>query len=531
MKLIYAPSAKRIIPYPPVGLAILSTSVFRRTGVTPEVIDLEIELNSAHYSGSPCSLYASRVTPSKVLRADLAREFVDYQAQLQSLVSLSENDCLGISVMGFEQLASALLLTRMALSKHNRVILGGRFWTHEGARQVLEAVGAQGDVTVTIGDGWEAIADFASGVDDVPRNSVTVRGGIIARGKIAPSMTPPEPEYSWANWGSYESFSARTYRCAASTRRAHLYVWDKRCNFRCAFCRVTSGSQAAIVAPAAAAAALASLSLAGVQQFNFMANELNPSRKYLLRFLSEIEDTVREPISWLTYLRADALERSDLQRVRRAGGKLVRFGVESGSQRMLDLMRKDYTIATVERSLAYSDEAGIWNHVNFMVGFPGESERDIRDTCDFIERNSAAIHSVRINPFYLPPDTAIAKEPEAFGIALTSFKDGWWEFRNLDGSPINPQIVEARIAEILQTCTKLNINFAGSDPFFLLDILSRFEDRASALAYLKKEFPFYWEPAPTDVYKAKLGGYSLEQGWEHTILKRGRNYSLAICTD
>ena len=60
-----------------------------------------------------------------------------------------------------------------------------------------------------------------------------------------------------------------------------------------------------------------------------------------------------------------------------------------------------------------------------------------------------------------------------------------------------------------------------------------------ALSYLKADFPLFWVPAPTDVYKAMIGGYHVSSDWKDTAFKRQRNYSLSLtpadgsarCTD
>lgn len=93
----------------------------------------------------------------------------------------------------------------------------------------------------------------------------------------------------------------------------------------------------------------------------------------------------------------------------------MRYGIESGSQRLLDLMRKGYNVQTISNTIRYAFESDIWNHINLLVGFPGEEDRDIEETISFLEENANNyIHSVRMNPFYLSPDSPIARNPEQY---------------------------------------------------------------------------------------------------------------------
>ncbi|WP_447002322.1 B12-binding domain-containing radical SAM protein [Saccharothrix isguenensis] len=540
MRLVYAPSARRIVPYPPVGIAVLAAQL-GHAGLDATAYDLEMELAWERVLGESCLLYESGLDSDTVLREALDDEVAEYGAKLWRAIDGSADHDVAISVMGYEQVASALLLARVALSNGCRVVFGGQFFTPASANEVLTALLPFGVVTVVVGDGWDAVEAFARGAspDRIPNGVTATPRGPVAGPVVAAKSLPPQPDYSWVRWDRYELFGAATYRDSQPVRRAHLYVWDKQCNFRCAFCRVATGSRAVLTPPQTAVTSFEGLIGQGVRQLNFMTNELNPSRKYMLRFLDAMEEAGCVGSDWFTYVRADRLETDDLARMRAVGGRLARYGVESGSQRLLDLMRKDYHVPTMERTLHAAADVDIWNHVNFLIGFPGEEESDIDETIRFLDRNAANIHSVRINPFYLPPETPIARDPGAFGIELAGFDSGWWKYRNADGGEPDADAVVRRVKRVSEHCASLGIGFAGTDPFFLLDVISRYDRRDEALRYLQDEFSFFWVPAPTDAYKALIGGYEVRSDWKDIALKRQRNYALSLrgaggsgrCTD
>lgn len=70
------------------------------------------------------------------------------------------------------------------------------------------------------------------------------------------------------------------------------------------------------------------------------------------------------------------------------------FGIESGSQRVLDLMKKHYRIEDADRIIKYMHKVGIIVTANFMFGFPGETEEDFEMTLDFIKRNAEFLDRV-----------------------------------------------------------------------------------------------------------------------------------------
>lgn len=63
--------------------------------------------------------------------------------------------------------------------------------------------------------------------------------------------------------------------------------------------------------------------------------------------------------------------------MKRAGCRLVVYGVEAGSQRILDLIRKQTRVETVRNAFRITKKVGIHAHANFMLGHPTESEEEI----------------------------------------------------------------------------------------------------------------------------------------------------------
>ncbi|MEW6351152.1 MAG: radical SAM protein [Thermodesulfobacteriota bacterium] len=76
-------------------------------------------------------------------------------------------------------------------------------------------------------------------------------------------------------------------------------------------------------------------------------------------------------------VRADTLNETVVERMVRAGFKRVTLGVESGSPKMLKMIRKGETNADVKRAMELLRNAGIKSHAFFMIGLPGETPEDI----------------------------------------------------------------------------------------------------------------------------------------------------------
>jgi radical SAM superfamily enzyme YgiQ (UPF0313 family) len=78
--------------------------------------------------------------------------------------------------------------------------------------------------------------------------------------------------------------------------------------------------------------------------------------------------------------RVDMLDYDMAVTMRKAGFMRMYFGVESGSQRSLDTLVKDYTVDKIVEALKITRRAGIWTKIFLIVGTPKETMEDIENT-------------------------------------------------------------------------------------------------------------------------------------------------------
>lgn len=80
------------------------------------------------------------------------------------------------------------------------------------------------------------------------------------------------------------------------------------------------------------------------------------------------------------------VELATLKKMRQAGFVWIWWGVESGSQKILDSITKDIKVESVVRDIALAKEANIKSMIFIMVGFPGETKADIKLTANLIKK-------------------------------------------------------------------------------------------------------------------------------------------------
>ena len=89
-------------------------------------------------------------------------------------------------------------------------------------------------------------------------------------------------------------------------------------------------------------------------------------------------------IQWYAGAQLKGLSRQTCRFLRQAGCRKLIFGLESGSQRVLDLMRKGTNLEKVPTIIQNCTDAGIDVHLYLMVGFPTETLKEIEATRDYV---------------------------------------------------------------------------------------------------------------------------------------------------
>jgi radical SAM superfamily enzyme YgiQ (UPF0313 family) len=91
-------------------------------------------------------------------------------------------------------------------------------------------------------------------------------------------------------------------------------------------------------------------------------------------------------IPWACSSRVDTISRELLTKMREAGCTLIFYGVESGSQRTLNQMRKGIRLGQIEDAVRWTKEIGIETLASFIIGWPNETMDDIKNTLNFAKR-------------------------------------------------------------------------------------------------------------------------------------------------
>lgn len=138
-------------------------------------------------------------------------------------------------------------------------------------------------------------------------------------------------------------------------------------------------------------------------------------------------------VTWAATMRADQCWRLDeevFEKCIRSGLRRVLVGVESGSEEMLERIRKDITLEQVFYTAERCRQAGIAVQFPFIVGFPGESEESVQASLDVAKRLREMSPRFEVYFFYFKPypGSEITREAVVSGYALPCDLEGWSTF-------------------------------------------------------------------------------------------------------
>ncbi|MEC7641596.1 MAG: radical SAM protein [Nitrospinota bacterium] len=118
------------------------------------------------------------------------------------------------------------------------------------------------------------------------------------------------------------------------------------------------------------------------------------------------------------------------------GCRFLQLGLESSTQRILDLTEKGNQIDEVDEMLDNIAAAGILSSLFWFIGFPGETQAEAYGTYDYIQSRR---HKISLSPYTgtytLLPDQPLFHEPERYGISIHRNTDnGRYRYTYEDGS-------------------------------------------------------------------------------------------------
>lgn len=122
----------------------------------------------------------------------------------------------------------------------------------------------------------------------------------------------------------------------------------------------------------------------GVREFQIEDDNFTLNNKFVEQFCNALLSLdLKMTWSFPNGIRLDTIDRPLLKLMRKTGCYALNFGVESGSQRILDMIKKRITLEQIRGQLTMAHEEGFDIGGFFIVGFPTETKEEIEETIRF----------------------------------------------------------------------------------------------------------------------------------------------------
>jgi anaerobic magnesium-protoporphyrin IX monomethyl ester cyclase len=138
-----------------------------------------------------------------------------------------------------------------------------------------------------------------------------------------------------------------------------------------------------------------------IRHFEICDDIFNFDRDRLMAICDRVvEEKLDIKLSFPTGLRGDRMDGEMIAALKRAGTVMISYAVESASPRIQTLIKKNMVLDKISRTIKETVRQGIFTHAFFMLGFPGETEQEMKLTLDFALRSN--LHSASffvVTPF------------------------------------------------------------------------------------------------------------------------------------
>lgn len=200
-------------------------------------------------------------------------------------------------------------------------------------------------------------------------------------------------------------FPMNRYHSSSQLRgkRTMNIMSSRGCPYRCAYCtsHMTFGKTFRYHSAARVIQEIKRLvNEYGADGIQFYDETFTLHKKRIIELCDAFMTSKTVQVPWACFTRVNCVDEDLLNKMKEAGCYQIFYGVESGVQRLLDLIQKDITLEKTKKAFSLTRKTGIESLASLMVGFPTETIEEARKTIDFtIEIDPDYAQWQKVTPF------------------------------------------------------------------------------------------------------------------------------------
>lgn len=173
-------------------------------------------------------------------------------------------------------------------------------------------------------------------------------------------------------------------------KRPYIAVLTSRaCPYRCVYCHNIFGKKPRMRSAENVVDEIEELTKRlGVREVEVLDDIFNLYEDRVIRIFEEVmRRNLRLSFSFPNGLRSDRLSRETLEVMKRGGTYYISFAIETASPRMQKVIKKNLDLEKARKAIEDAVSLGIFSNGFFMLGFPGETEKEMRTTIEFATKS------------------------------------------------------------------------------------------------------------------------------------------------
>lgn len=311
-------------------------------------------------------------------------------------ISLEQYDIIGITGIVSQYIYIQFVVSEIKEYSNALIILGGPLATYS-YDVVLENTGV--DICV-IGEGEETFREIIQAsknrnnlsiIDSIDKVNIK---GIAYNHRNAFALRGPrkqlkiidiEPAYHLFDMGYYATHTGMVdvVKPFYKNKRSASLITSRGCPYNCNFCSKSMHGVRTKTLDFLYSEMEYLINNYNIQFIHFVDELLFLNKKRFIKFCNRIE---KYHILWDCQARINLVDEKSLIVAKQSGCVCVGFGIESGSQKILDNMNKQIKVEEIEKYLRFCTKINLPVKIQIIYGYPGESKETLQETINLFKR-------------------------------------------------------------------------------------------------------------------------------------------------
>lgn len=411
--------------------------------------------------------YLQKNTDYQVKILDCQVEELDY-GQIRKNIKEYNPDAVGLTTMTFT-LIDVLNIAKIAkeINHQIKIVLGGPhidIYPEETMNQSFIDY-------LVLGEGEKPFKELLDNINYIDRlyntKGIVFRDGkeVVNTGRRELNQNLDSLPFPARHLTLYQKYSSVLSKAQPIT----TMITSRGCPFKCLFCdRPHLGKIFRARSSKNVVDEMEECRKMGIKEIFIYDDTFTVNRQRIIDICSEIQKRHLD-INWDVRARVDTVDEELLKKMKDSGCQRIHYGVEAGTQKILNVLRKGITLKQVKKAFELSKRVGLETLAYFMIGSPTETKEDILTTIRFAKKiKPDFIHITITTPF---PATDLYR----LGLEQKIWPNDYWqEFAKNPQANFIPYFWEKNLTskELLQLLKYAYRSFYFR-PAFLLGQLSK----------------------------------------------------------